>query len=245
VGSARGFETRESIPGIGALANAPALVGSARVGRKMEAFAMCPVRLSVAIFCILQTALCAGEAQVEVPPGVRYKTASTEVNDRAKKRLAEFFSTPMKLEIPDDAFAAMAICGPLLWSRIKGLAEMKALTKGEVVVHMPIYEGGNVVRQQQMQGKLFQNKAEIREFWKALCKTVGRDEKFRIRRPTKLELELYWAMIPYDIEEPIFVVESDRHSFLIDFAGGKDRMFWIDDLRGATFLPSEEVGVSK
>jgi hypothetical protein len=96
-----------------------------------------------------------------------------------------------------------------------------------------------------MQGKLFQNKAEIREFWKALCKTVGRDEKFRIRRPTKLELELYWAMIPYDIEEPIFVVESDRHSFLIDFAGGKDRMFWIDDLRGATFLPSEEVGVSK
>jgi hypothetical protein len=195
--------------------------------------------------CILGSAVCATEGAVEVPPGVRYKAASTEVNARAKKRLAEFFSTPMKPQIPEDAFAQMAICGPLLWSKIKGLPEMKALTKGRVVVHMPIFEGGKIVRQQQMEGKLFQVKPEIREFWKALCKSVRRDEKFTIRRPTKLELQIYWAMIPYDIEEPIFVVESDRHSFLIDFNGGRDEMFWIDDLRGAQFLPSQKIGVPK
>ena len=202
-------------------------------------------RLVCVLFCLLSGTCCFAQRSIEVPPGVRYKAASTEVNERAKKTLVEFFGAPMKSEIPDDAFAQMAICGPLLWSRLRGLPEMQALTKGRVMVNMPIYERGKAVRQQQMEGKLFQDKAEIREFWKALCKAVRRDENFTIRRPSKLELEIYWAMIPYDIEEPIFVVESERHSFLIDFAGGKDCMFWIDDLRGAAFLPSRDIGISR
>jgi len=39
-------------------------------------------------------------------------------------------------------------------------------------------------------------------------------------------------MIPYDIEEPIFIVESKEATILVDFVGKEDaRISWIDDYR--------------
>ena len=50
-------------------------------------------------------------------------------------------------------------------------------------------------------------KEEAEAFWKAFVKKYSADES-TIRRPTSEEFRLYWAMIPYDITEPLFVVES-------------------------------------
>lgn len=212
---------------------------------KMRSYIRLAAGVGLSSFCLLNTVCCVGGAAVDIPEGVRYKKASRDVNEKARKRLADLFRAPLKPQIPDDAFARMPICGPFLWSKIKHLPEMKALKKGRVVVSMPIYERGKLVRRQEMQGKMFQDKAEIREFWKAICKIIGRDERFRIRWPTKDELKIYWALIPYDIGEPIFVLESDRHTLLVDFVDGQDQMFWIDDLRGVEFLSLRKTGVAK
>jgi hypothetical protein len=37
---------------------------------------------------------------------------------------------------------------------------------------------------------------------------------FSVRRPTESELEYYYSLIPYDLTEPILVVESTAHAFL-------------------------------
>jgi hypothetical protein len=37
---------------------------------------------------------------------------------------------------------------------------------------------------------------------------------FTVRRPTESELEYHYSLIPYELTEPIFVVESAAHAFL-------------------------------
>jgi hypothetical protein len=40
---------------------------------------------------------------------------------------------------------------------------------------------------------------------------------FSVRRPTEAELTFYYALIPYDLTDPILVVESKAHAFLCHF----------------------------
>jgi hypothetical protein len=39
----------------------------------------------------------------------------------------------------------------------------------------------------------------------------------RGHNPTDQELEYYYGLIPYDLKEPILVVESTQHAFLCHF----------------------------
>jgi hypothetical protein len=43
---------------------------------------------------------------------------------------------------------------------------------------------------------------------------------FRLRRPTGDEVLYYWALVPYELRDPILVLESDQRSFLCDFHDG-------------------------
>jgi hypothetical protein len=55
------------------------------------------------------------------------------------------------------------------------------------------------------------------------------DARTFTRRPTPRELELYWAMIPVDVEEPIFVVDGKRARILVQFVAKDVKILWIDD----------------
>jgi len=134
--------------------------------------------------------------------------------------------------VPGEIFAEkMVFCGPLLWRELRSFPDMKAITKGQWIIRVPIPTKGGVRKETLVEGKFFQGAEEISAFWKALVKTISAKEKFRVRRPTGPELARYWAMIPYDIEEPIFVAESERHTFLIDFLAGQDRIFFVGNYR--------------
>jgi hypothetical protein len=56
-----------------------------------------------------------------------------------------------------------------------------------------------------------------------------------IRRPSSTELDWYWTIIPYDIVEPVFIIESPGHSFFIDLID--KNMCYIDDLRYLSWSP--------
>jgi hypothetical protein len=84
---------------------------------------------------------------------------------------------------------------------------------------------------QKLDGKLFQGKEEVAAFWRAFLRKYKFDAKAAIRRPTVKELKLYWAMIPYDITEPILVVEGKDAVILAQFASDDVKVSWIDDYR--------------
>jgi len=162
-----------------------------------------------------------------IPSDVVYKKAGIAVNRIAFDKLSGFFLATDQTATYDNLFSDILVCGPGLWRNIKDDAEMKGITQGVTQIRIPNQEGV-----QTLEGKLFQRKEEVASFQRAFVRQYKFDSQTVIRRPTARELRIYWAMIPYDIEEPIFIVESKEATILVDFVGkGDARIGWIDDYR--------------
>ena len=187
-------------------------------------------RISRLIILSLFPLWCSPQDGLVIPEGLTYKSASKEINERAKATLLGLFSAPRTVGKPRETFGERTVlCGPLLRRELKSLPEMKAITKGQWIIRVPISTREGVRKETLLQGKFFQGPQEISAFWKAIVKTISPKEKFKIRRPNEQELASYWSIIPFDIEEPVFVAESRRHAFLIDFFDDPIRIFLIED----------------
>jgi hypothetical protein len=173
--------------------------------------------------------------QPDVPDGVVYKKPLASVERAALETLA---SHPLlsgdRQFAADEILSVPLICGPGLWQHIRDDGDIKKIVKGNVNFNIPNANGT-----QNLKGKLFQTKEEVAVYWKAFVKAYGTDNS-TIRRPTSEELRIYWAMIPYDITEPLFVVESNSAAILVQLIeekvdkGGKPRKLkiaWIDDYK--------------
>jgi hypothetical protein len=162
-----------------------------------------------------------------IPTDVVYKKAQSEVNRKALDKLSGFFLATDQTATHDNLFSDMLVCGPGLWQNIKDDPEMRRITSGVTQLRIPTQEGV-----QTLEGKIFQRKEEVESFQRAFVRRYNFESQTVIRRPTARELRIYWAMIPYDIEEPIFIVESKGATILVDFVVKEDaRISWIDDYR--------------
>src|SRR5207248_2125364 len=109
------------------------------------------------------------------------------------------------------------ICGPALWSAVKSDPTLAALPAGNVTIVVPVLGAdGKPSRNQRMEGKLFQSDKEIVAFWKAFT-AQGDFTDLKVRKLTTEELRLFWAMISFDITEPLFVVEGPKQKILVAF----------------------------
>ena len=161
-----------------------------------------------------------------VPKGVVYKKAGADHNRKALEKLSQVLRAPDRKDASDELFSRILICGPGLWRNIKDDAEMRAITTGVTRLKVPTGKGV-----QELEGKLFQSKEEVAAFWKSFLRHYKLDSKAVVRRPTAKELTLYWAMIPYDIVEPIFMVENENATILAQFASDDLKIGWIDDYK--------------
>jgi hypothetical protein len=191
--------------------------------------------LGALLACALAVSADGGDGFV-VPKGIRYHKASKEANDAARKILARLFSGKATDKEVLAAFAETPICGPGLWRAIGDDPLMLAIKHGSVVFKTPVLDAsGNPVRVVEMKGKIFQSSEEILAFWKAFSKKTD-FSGLKIRRPNPTELRIFWAMIPFDITEPIFILDSGKHKILAVFAAAKNlRIMWIDDYQNISF----------
>ncbi len=77
---------------------------------------------------------------------------------------------------------------------------------------------------------------ERQSFWRLFRTRYVNLSTAKVRKAHADEISFYWAMIPFDIDEPFFVVETATERFVADFQDkdGKITLFWIDlvgDLR--------------
>ncbi len=157
----------------------------------------------------------------EIPPGIRYIKAPDELNMKVQKKLEQVFSqTPVKL---DDLFGPRIVCGPIPWNQFKGQEPFRNLK----IAKVDFVLGG----QQSLEGAFFQTGDQISAFCRAMEKYLG-PGPFKIRKPNADELKIYWAMIPYDITEPIFVADNKDHKLLTHFTDDTKTLIWIGDLQG-------------
>lgn len=189
---------------------------------------------SIAALVLAATVIAADEPVAPVvPEGVRYKKASAEVNERAEQKLRRVFAADAADKDVLDLFEKkVLICGPGLWQEIKDEPAVATMGEGKVTIQVPVLDGTAkpTGREQKFKGQLFQTDEEVLAFWKAFSKHADFAD-FKVRKLTTEELRIYWAMISFDISEPVFVVEGKRHRILVQFTSPEQlRVAWIDDL---------------
>lgn len=164
----------------------------------------------------------------EIPNGVTYKRAPDSVNALAKTNLE--LALVSSDSLPSDLFGEAVAVGPLLWKALKPSADQVLLDAKPIVV---IVQSPVAVA---AEGKAILTDAERKAFWKQLRATYSKLKAGKVRKGNAEEISYYWATIPFDIEEPFWVIDTGGERFIAHFLvkDGKPRLFSIDlvgDLR--------------
>ena len=164
----------------------------------------------------------------QIPKGVNYKKASESVNSVAKTNLERALVSSES--VPPDLFGEVVVVGPLLWKALKPSAE-QVLRDAKPIIMMAQVPDAVVA-----EGKRILTDAERKAFWKLLRAKYSKLKKGTVRKGKAEEISYYWATIPFDIEEPFWVIDVGPERFVAHFKvnGETPRLFWIDvvgDLR--------------
>ena len=167
-------------------------------------------------------------AAQDVPRGVTYKTTSEAMNSLAKSRLEQALASPDKL--PSDLFGEVTVCGALLWRSLKLSADRVLLESKPIIMMVQVPEP------LQAEGKRILTVEERASFWRLFVAKYPKLKGATVRKGKAEEISYYWATIPFDIEEPFYVVDTGSERFVAHFKvkDSAPLLFWIDvvgDLR--------------
>ncbi len=158
----------------------------------------------------------------EIPKGVNYKRAPESVNALAKSNLELALASSDAL--PSDLFGEVVVVGPLLWKAIKPSANQVLLDAKPVIIMVQVPAAVAA------EGKRILTDDERKAFWKLFRTTYSKLKEGKVRKGSAEEISYYWATIPFDIEEPFWVLVAGEERFIAHFQvkGEKPRLFWID-----------------
>ena len=182
--------------------------------------------IRIMAFCI--AAACALGAQsaserVEIPDGVRYKAASDEVNAEAKTLLEKALAGD-KAAWKQLFTGGPQTCGPMLWQELKPGADAKLVNAKPftAVISTPVAvttEGRALLTD------------EVRHlFWTTLIGKYPALATAKVRKASASEISYYWATIPFDIQEPLFALDTGTNVFIANLfrKNGTLNLLWID-----------------
>jgi hypothetical protein len=179
------------------------------------------------IFAIAAGTLPCFPEEVEVPKGVVYKTVDQATDTKARKAVADAFaggSSKILLLCP-----SAIICGPGYWTMIKDDPAIQAADTIPSNFKIPNTTTGEVTT---LTGGTFKDDAAKKALAGRLAADIGKQPLIRKLRPD--ELSLYWAIIPFDIQEPVYILEAGKKRFLLNLVADKDQfsLLWVDELSG-------------
>lgn len=159
----------------------------------------------------------------EIPKGVRYKNTTDETNNRAKTLLEQMLSKPASEIGIEDTFGKDAVmCGPFVWEAVGDAKSFNGATPVNLIVN------GKVI-----QGRGIKDPEQKRLLWKRLLELLSSKGQATVRKANADEISFYWAMIPFDIEEPLLIADYGKDKLLVNFVvkDGRPQLFWIDLVR--------------
>lgn len=166
----------------------------------------------------------------QIPNGVHYKPASDALNASALALLNR--SLLPGNEPPKGLFDSAVTCGPSLWKALQPSAD-KALLDSKLVVV--------VLNSVQTEGRGLITDEQRQSFWKLLLAKYPGLQGATIRKSNTEEINYYWTTIFFDIEEPLFTIDTGITKFIVNFRveKGSPRLFWIDEVDDIQKLTSE------
>ena len=113
---------------------------------------------------------------------------------------------------------------PMLWKALKPSGDEVLLASKPLIVTI---QNPVIVM---AEGKRILTPDERQSFWHLLLKQYPGLKTSKARKAHADEISYYWATIPFDIEEPFFVIEADSQRFILNLRNkdNKFTLFWID-----------------
>jgi hypothetical protein len=148
-----------------------------------------------------------------------------ETDGRARQAIKDAFAggAPQVLAIMTGAVT----CGPGYWSVLKKDPAIAAASPIPTYFKVSNTLTGEV---QSLEGATFKETPGRKALADRLASDIGKAPS--IRKLHADELQIFWAMIPFDIEEPIYICEANDKRFLINLRqeNGQVTIFWVDEL---------------
>lgn len=151
--------------------------------------------------------------KVTIPNGVVYNYASEKSNENTRKLLNDNL-----LNNDYSLLQNNLMIGPTLWKRFKNIETLKSIPDS-VIFH---------IDDKEIEGKISKNLEDSKKIWNVFTNEILKD--FKIRKANEYELKYYWATISFDINEPLFVIESENHKYILNFIEDSSKLFWIDEI---------------
>ncbi len=153
---------------------------------------------------------------VTIPAGVVYKYGDPALVLNAKKALTKELSDSASYNLSSGA----TFVGPQLWYRYSQIPHLKSIPNGDVTIRF---------NNKAYPAKLLQDEDGFKQVWSQLVADT-RNQTITIRKATAKELTYYWAVISFDIDEPLLIAEVTGHRFLFNFVPTTMKLVWIDEI---------------
>jgi hypothetical protein len=153
--------------------------------------------------------------------------AAPTVNAAAEHRLRGLFVARNEADTQHLFSGGSLICGPYLWKALSGTKELEG--KGaDFRFFSSRGPGGSIGTG--ASGRMFNTRDSIGAFRRALLDLHPADPKARLRKLRPAELQLFAAMLPFGLAEPMFAIETRGHIIVVRM-NEQLRIAWIDDFQ--------------
>jgi hypothetical protein len=155
--------------------------------------------------------------KIDVPKGVVYKYCDSSVYLNALDKINIELSSKSNYSLN----LGITFIGPVLWQRIKSDKNLSEIKGGDMTI--------TAIDRKNPTGKMTQNENDFKLVWDYIRKEVA-DKKILLRKATPKELQYYWAVISFDIEEPLIIAETDEHRYILNLDPSKLKLIWLDEV---------------
>ena len=161
-----------------------------------------------------------------IPKGVVYNYCSPKVLEKAKKLISDNLSDNNDYKIVQNNL----IIGPELWKRYKDNEKIQKIANGKVQFHVD-----NLI----LDGKMSQDLNDSKIIWDEFKNEVAKD--YKIRKANEAELNYYWSVISFDIDEPLLIIETKEHNYILNLLKKDLKLLWLDE--APKFNKSQEINI--
>ncbi|NIF03961.1 hypothetical protein F3J23_00790 [Chryseobacterium sp. Tr-659] len=162
---------------------------------------------------LINTAKAQITEKITIPNGITYRYADDKVNEKAKKLLNEGLTNTTKYDFLGDNL----IIGPTLWKRFKNIEDLNNIP-GNVIFHIDGME---------VEGKAAAKLDDSKKIWDAVRKDLSGN--YQIRKANEDELKYYWSTISFDIDEPLLILQTEKHRYILNFLKDNLKLLWLDE----------------
>jgi len=161
-----------------------------------------------------------------VPDGVVYIPSDDKQVEIVRKELEMTFSKKKGLYKFTKKQSGYFFLGPLLSSRIHDKSPKKVMKLRAVGYRIKITEDF----EPKFQGILAKTNKEKKLLSQLLSDWIGDSKKIKLRRLKPDELAFMWYFVSWNIKEPVFVLETDNHTFWVDVGAISENQLWIEEM---------------